>query len=309
MQSKTTLSIVLPCKNEAKSLETITNRIIIIANDLDVNLELLIIDDGSSDETWEIIKSLKNRHKCIRGLKFYKNFGKEAAIYAGLSHATGDALILMDADLEHPTDLIKDMYKLWSEKNLSTVLCVKKNTNRNSLLKDFGAYITYKLLRILSHIDLKNSSDFMLLDKKIYKQLSSLKEYNTFFRGQVAWYFGKEKEILYFTPETQKQRKSNWNILKLLELSLDAIISFTIIPLRVLSFIGIVFILCSLLLIAQTLIMFFLGKSLEGFTTVITLILLMGGFIILGIGIIGEYVGKIYEEVKERPKYLIKEEI
>ncbi len=305
---KDKLTIVIPCKNEEKLLWPLISEIKKQLTLLSIFSEIILIDDGSQDNTWNTIKQIIETEQLnIKAFKFSKNFGKESAIRAGLEHASGDAAIIMDADLQHPPEMIISIYNTWKEKNVSIINCIKKETKRKSFIQDFGANFVYLLLKFVG-LNLKNSSDFVLLDKQAYLTILSLKEYNTFFRGQVLW-TGLKKENLYFIPKKQDIRKSNFNFIKLLNLGIDAITSFTIIPLRMMSFLGIFFILISFLLMIQTLFMYFTKRAQEGFSTVIILILLLGGFIILGLGIIGEYISKIYNEVKMRPKYLIQDKI
>lgn len=302
------LSIVLPCKNEGNNIKKVIEQINSNLENLNIRKEFIIIDDGSNDNTWNEIINLKKIYgDSLHGISFYKNFGKETAIRFGLETANGQAIVIMDADLEHPPTILNEMYNhyLNGEK---IVTAIKKDPNRKSLFKNLGAFIVYKFIKLFSKIDLQNSSDFILLSHDAKQLLLAFQERNSLFRGQVHL-LGIQPKIIYFDIVKNTNKKSNFNLIKLFILGIDAITSFTAFPLQIMFFLGLSIIFASSILIFHTLIKYFLGKSLEGFTTMITIQLFIGGFIILGLGIIGEYIAKIYDEIKNRPKYFIKEKI
>ncbi len=300
------ISIVIPVYNEEKQIEKTINTVCGMMAQVPEDYNLVVADDGSSDGTWQVLKSLAEAKPEMRILRFSRNFGKEAAIMAGLSKAGGDACVVMDADLQHPPELIPEMVSLW-KKGFQVVEAVKKDRGRESVVSRLGASLFYKIMRRISGFKLENASDFKLLDKKVVQALLEMPEKETFFRGLSAW-VGYSRAEVYFKVPDRKTGESRWSPLKLLKLAITAFTSFSSLPLQFVTFIGILFLLGSVVLGIQTLVMKLRGWAIGGFTTVILLLLIMGSCLMISLGMIGIYIARIYNEVKSRPRYIISEE-
>ncbi len=301
------ISIILPIFNEGENIKDLIFKIKEdVKKNSDITYEIILIDDGSKDNSWELIKSLAKEDKNIKAIKFSRNFGKEYAIMAGLEHSKGDAVIVMDADGQHPPELITEMIKIWENEGTEIVEGVKKEREREGILKRMGAYFFYKILKILSGFDLEGKSDFKLLDRKVVDYLLNLKERSLFFRGVTEW-LGFKKNQIPFIPLERKQGKTKWSFIKILRYAIDNITSFSSTPLHFVTIAGLIFLFFSIFLGIQTLFMKFTGKAVSGFTTVILLLLIIGSLLMISLGIIGEYIAKIYEEIKARPRYIVEE--
>ena len=297
------LSIVLPAYNEEQNIAN-TARVLselLAANQIDY--ELIFISDGSRDATYEEIVKASEKNPRIKGAEFSRNFGKEAGIFAGLELATGDAVIVMDCDLQHPPSVIPDMWRLWLG-GAEVVEGIKTSRGKESLGHKLSAGLFYKIMSKLIKMDMNASSDFKLLDRKVVDVLLSLPERNTFFRALSFWAGFRTESVQYEVQERQFG-ESKWSFWSLMKYAVSNATSFSTLPLQLVTVMGVVSILFSLILAIQTLVRFLMGNSVEGFTTVILLILIIGGFLMLSLGIIGHYIARIYEEVKGRPKYII----
>ncbi len=299
------LSVILPVYNEEKQIEKTVNEIKSIISGLNEGFEIIVVDDGSTDNTWDVLKDLAGKNPEVSVYRFSRNFGKEAAIMAGLSNAEGDACITMDADLQHPPELIPEMVRLWKE-GFEVVEAVKRDRGRETSLKRFSASLFYKILYRLSGFNLQNASDYKLLDRKVVGEIIRMPERETFFRGLTAW-VGYKRTELYFNVPERKTGKSGWSKLKLFRLAITAFTSFSSLPLQFVTFIGILFLIGSFILGIQTLIMKLKGWAIGGFTTVILLLLIIGSCLMISLGMIGIYIARIYNEVKSRPRYIISE--
>ena len=298
------LSIIIPAYNEEDNITYIVNTLKEVLEAGKIDFEIIFVDDGSSDMTYMKIKELSLTVANIHGFRFSRNFGKEAAMWAGLSKMNGDCCIVMDCDLQHPAELIPRMYRLWEE-GYEIVEGIKIR-GKESILYKFFSGIFYRLISSLSGFDMRSSSDFKLLDKRVVDELLNLNERNAFFRGLSFWVGFNSTKIEYKTG-VRKHSKSKWNTFGLIKYGLSNIIGFSAAPLQIVTIIGVILTLSSVVLGIQTLINFIMGYSLEGFTTVILLLLLIGGGMMISLGIIGLYIAKIYDEVKKRQRYIIKE--
>ena len=297
------LSIVLPAYNEEQNIAN-TARVLselLAANQIDY--ELIFISDGSRDATYEEIVKASEKNPRIKGAEFSRNFGKEAGIFAGLELATGDAVIVMDCDLQHPPSVIPEMWRLWLG-GAEVVEGIKTSRGKESLGHKLSAGLFYKIMSKLIKMDMNASSDFKLLDRKVVDVLLSLPERNTFFRALSFWAGFRTESVQYEVQERQFG-ESKWSFWSLMKYAVSNATSFSTLPLQLVTVMGVVSILFSLILAIQTLVRFLMENSVEGFTTVILLILIIGGFLMLSLGIIGHYIARIYEEVKGRPKYII----
>ncbi len=300
------LSVVIPVYNEEKQIEKTISVVSDILKTITENYQIVMVDDGSRDGTWAELKKLAASVKQLVIIRFSRNFGKEAAIMAGLSRADGDACVIMDADLQHPPELIPEMVTLW-EKGYEVVEAVKKDRGRESRASRFSASLFYKIMHRLSGFNLENASDFKLLDKKVVQALLQMPERETFFRGLSAW-VGYSRTEVYFNVRQRETGESRWSPLKLIRLAINAFTSFSSLPLQFVTFIGLLFLLGSIALGIQTLAMKLRGWAIGGFTTVILLLLIIGSCLMISLGMIGMYIARIYNEVKGRPRYIISEE-
>lgn len=299
------LSIVLPSYNEEQNIANTAKVLSDLLEQEKIDYELVFISDGSKDATYEEIQKATESNPRIKGAKFSRNFGKEASIFAGLRLTTGDAVIVMDCDLQHPPQTIPIMWKLWQE-GYEVIEGVKSDRGKESLGYKMSAGIFYKVMSKLIKMDMNASSDYKLLDRKVVDVLLQLPEKNTFFRALTFWAGFKTTTVEYEVQE-RAYGTSKWSLVSLMKYAVTNATSFSTLPLQLVTIMGIVSILFSVILAIQTLVRYLMGNSAEGFTTVILLILLIGGFIMLSLGIIGHYIARIYEEVKGRPKYIISE--
>lgn len=302
------ISIIIPVYNEEKQIEETVGIILQILSGNEIDCEFVLVDDGSADGTWETITRLARNYSCVSAIKLSRNFGKEAAICAGLERARGDACLIIDSDLQHPPSLIPEMVRLWRTEGYDVVEGVKASRGKESFVTRIGASLFYKLLKLLSGYDLENTSDFKLLDRRVVEAWKKLGERNTFFRGMSTW-VGFKRVSIPFNVSERKTGKSGWSFFKLLKLAIDAITSYSSVPLQVVTLIGVLFLLGSVVLGIQTLYKKFAGQALSGFTTVILLQLIIGSCLMISLGIIGTYLARIYDEVKSRPRYIVSEEI
>ncbi len=301
------LSLLIPFYNEEEQLLHTLDTVRPIIEGVTPDFEIIAVDDGSSDRTWEVLSQEALRDGRIHAIRFSRNFGKEAAVCAALEAVKGDIAILMDGDLQHPPRYIPEMVKLWRE-GYDVVEGVKQSRGRESKLYRLIAGSFYSLFSKMSGVDMDNASDFKLLDRKVVDAWNQLGENDTFFRGLSAW-LGFKRHEFPFVVEERTHGKSKWNLKGLWRLSTNAITSFSTKPLTFITAIGFVYLFIAFLIGLITLIKYFAGTAVEGFTTVILLTLITGGFIQISLGLIGTYIARIYDEVKDRPRYLTMEEI
>lgn len=297
------LSVVLPAYNEQQNIPYTTEVLSGLFEQNGIDYELIFVSDGSVDNTFEeIAKAAAGNHR-IKGAQFSRNFGKEAGIFAGLELSSGDAVVVMDCDLQHPPKTVLEMWEKW-QNGAEIVEGIKSDRGKESLFYKLSAGLFYKIMSKLIKMDMNASSDFKLLDRRVVKVLLSLPERNTFFRALTFW-AGFRTETVEYEVQERKYGSSKWSLWSLMKYAIANATSFSTLPLQVVTFSGMISIFLSLILGVQTLVRYFLGASVEGFTTVILLILIIGGMIMLSLGIIGHYIARIYEEVKGRPKYII----
>lgn len=302
------ISVIIPIYNEENQIEETADQIMQILSGKGIMCELLLVDDGSTDRTWEQIVKLTEKYPSAGAIKLSRNFGKESAICAGLEKARGDACIIIDSDLQHPPGLMPEMVNLWRNEGYEVVEGVKSSRGKEGISSKISAKLFYKLLKLLSGYNLENTSDFKLLDRRVVEAWKKMGERNTFFRGMSTW-VGFKRTSVFFDVSERKRGKSGWTFFKLFRLAVNAITSYSSMPLQVVTFIGILFLAGSAVLGAQTLYKKFAGQALSGFTTVILLQLIIGSCLMISLGIIGTYLARIYDEVKSRPRYIVSEEI
>lgn len=299
------LSIVLPAYNEEQNIANTVSVLTGILEENKIDYELVFISDGSKDGTFAEIQKAVSQNPRIKGAEFSRNFGKEAGIFAGLELTTGDAVIVMDCDLQHPPQMIPKMWEMWKS-GVEVVEGIKTDRGKESLGHKLSAGLFYKIMSKLIKMDMGASSDFKLLDRKVVDVLLSLPERNTFFRALSFW-AGFRTEPVYYEVQERKFGESKWSFWSLMRYAISNATSFSTLPLQMVTVMGLISILFSVILAVQTLTRFLMGNSVEGFTTVILLILIIGGLLMLSLGIIGHYIARIYEEVKGRPKYIIRQ--
>lgn len=301
------LSVIIPSYNEELNIRNTASTVARILDGHQIAFEIIFVDDGSKDATYQKIKEAKEADGRVRGAKFSRNFGKESCIFAGLSLARGACAVVMDCDLQHPPEVIPKMYALWQE-GYEVVEGVKADRGQESLAHKLSAGLFYRVISKCSGIDMESSSDFKLLDRKVVDTLVELKERNTFFRALSFW-VGYRSATIEFEVAEREFGVTKWSVKSLARYAVNNVTSFSAAPLYFVMIVGVIFTLGSIILGLQTLIRFILGYAVEGFTTVILLILITGGLLMLSLGIIGYYIAKIYDEIKERPRYIISETI
>ncbi len=297
------LSIVLPAYNEEQNIANTVQVLSRVLTEHQIEYELVFISDGSKDGTFREIQQAAASNPHVKGAQFSRNFGKEAGIFAGLEMACGDAVIVMDCDLQHPPSVIPQMWQLWQE-GAEVVEGIKSSRGRESLGYKMSAGLFYKIMSALIKMDMNASSDYKLLDRKVVNVLLSLPERNTFFRALTFW-AGFETRMVEYEVQERQFGESKWSFFSLMRYAVANATSFSTLPLQLVTVMGVISILFSLILAVQTMVNFLSGTAVEGFTTVILLVLIIGGFIMLSLGVIGHYIARIYEEVKGRPKYII----
>lgn len=297
------LSIVLPAYNEEQNIPNTVKVLTGMLTENAIDYELVFVSDGSRDATFAQIQKAAAENPKVRGAEFSRNFGKEAAIFAGLSLAAGDAVVVMDCDLQHPPEVVLEMWKLWRG-GAEVVEGIKESRGRESLAHKLSAGLFYKVMSRLIKMDMNASSDFKLLDRKVVDVLLGLPERNTFFRALSFW-AGFRREYVSYQVQERQFGESKWSTLSLMKYAVTNATSFSTLPLQLVTVMGMISILFSVVLFIQTFVKYLSGTAVEGFTTVILLILVIGGFLMLSLGVIGHYIARIYEEVKGRPKYII----
>lgn len=302
------LSLVIPVYQEGShiksSIAVIEN--VLISNN--IRYGFVLVDDGSGDNTWSQLKEMAENNKNITALRLSRNFGKESAICAGLDYADGDMVIVMDADLQHPPQLIPEMVKAWRDEGYDVVEGVKNTRGKENPLYSLCARGFYYLIYKTADINLGQASDYKLLDRKVVNAWRELPERATFFRGMSAWLGYDRKQILFDVAE-RVNGKTKWSLLRLVRLAVNAITSYTSVPLHCITVLGLLMFGGAVILGIQTLYMKFSGKATSGFTTVILLLLIIGSSIMISLGMIGIYLAKIYKEVKHRPRYLVSKRV
>jgi glycosyltransferase involved in cell wall biosynthesis len=300
------LSVVIPLLNEEPHLERTLDAIRRELAMFEGDYELVLIDDGSSDGTWKLLQASVNAFGDGRAIRLSRRFGKELALCAGLERARGDAVVVMDGDLQHPPRLIPEMVRCWEEEGFDVVEGVKQHRGEESRSYRAQTGLYYSLLRALSGIDLRGASDFKLMDRKVVEAWGQMGERHVFFRGMSAW-LGFRRKRLFFNVERRVGGNTAWSPVGLIRLAINGITSFSSLPVHIITLMGVIFLIFSMVLGVSSLLQWFSGVAVTGFTTVNLLLLIIGSMLMIGLGIIGEYIAKIYDEVKGRPRYVIAE--
>ncbi|TKC16977.1 glycosyltransferase family 2 protein [Robertmurraya kyonggiensis] len=301
------LSIVIPCYNEAENIRDFHEEIEKIIKDLKIETELIFVNDGSKDQTLLMLKELSNENSSVSYVSFSRNFGKEAAMLAGLEYATGDAIVIMDADLQHPPHLIPSLVEKYDDGYDQVV--AKRTRRGETKSRTLVSKLYYKLMNHFIEVDLVDGvGDFRLLSRKALNALLSLKEYNRFSKGLFSW-IGFKEYVIEYENVVREAGQSKWTFSKLLNYGIDGILSFNNKPLRISIYIGMgITILSTIYILVMLFQTIFYGINVPGYFTTISAVLVLGGIQLVFLGVIGEYIGRIYYEAKNRPIYIVDEE-
>ena len=301
-----TVTLLIPCYNEEESVPFMRDALLQLMNDnTRYQWEVLFINDGSRDRTLSLLEHIHQQDKRFCYVSLSRNFGKEAAMLAGFDHARGDAVIIMDADLQHPPQVIPQMLAAWEE-GYDDVYGKRLSRGRESWLRRKLSMSYYRLLQRMAHVDiLPNVGDFRLLDRRCIEVLKQLRETERYTKGLFCWIGFNKKEVPFETQD-RVAGKSTWSYRQLIGLAIDGIMSFTTAPLRISAILGIVVSIIAFIymcvVLAKTL---FWGEPVAGYPTIVVLVLFLGGVQLISLGIVGEYLGKTFMEVKNRPVYVV----
>ena len=300
------ISIIVPVFNEEGSLPELYRRITAVMKQLDMSFELIFVDDGSTDRSFEIMLEMIEKDNSVKIIQLSRNFGHQLAIIAGIDHAHGDAVITMDGDLQHPPELIAKLIEKWHEGNEIVYTC-RDETQDVSLFKKFMSHCFYTVINPLAEVNIfPGAADFRLLDRSVVESLRAFGERSIFLRGIINW-VGYRQAAIRYKAAARFSGESKYSFLKMLQFATDGITSFSSIPLYISAFIGIGISLCSFIYAANVVYLrLFTDRVVEGWTSVMVGLLFLGGIHLLTLGIQGIYLGKIYKEVKGRPRYLIR---
>ena len=297
------LSVVLPAYNEELMVGKTCRILAQVLTEAQIPYELVVVNDGSSDRTWEEIQKAGERDANVTGVLFSRNFGKEAAIFAGLAQAGGDVVAVMDCDLQHPPQTLIEMYRLWQD-GYEVIEGVKSDRGKEGFLHKECAGFFYDIMSKATKVNMKDASDFKMLDRKAVDSILSMPERNMFFRATSTW-VGYKTTSVEFEVQEREAGVSKWSPWTLVKYAFTNIVAFTTFPLQFVTITGVVCFICSLVLMIYSLIQYFAGSAVEGYTTLLMVLLLVGSAMMISLGIIGYYIAKIYEEVKRRPRYII----
>ena len=301
------ISVVVPMYYEEEVAKECDNRLNGALKEY--NYEIIYVNDGSTDETLPILKELAKKNERIRIISFSRNFGHQAAVTAGVRHAEGDCVVIIDADLQDPPELIPDMVKLWQEGN-DVVYAKRKKRKGESFFKLLTAKIFYKILDGLTDTKIpRDTGDFRLIDRKVADAFNQMTEHSRFIRGMVPWLGFKQAPIEYVRDE-RYAGETKYPLKKMIKFALNGILSFSIKPLQLVTKLGIVTLFFSFIIIIYVLVSKFTGHALmQGWASIMIVVTLLSGVQLVALGVVGEYIARIYEESKERPIYIIEETI
>jgi len=301
------VSIVVPLYNEAPNVDCLLERLESVCEQLDLSYEIVCVNDGSRDETLSYLIKYHHQNPSIKVINLSRNFGKEVALTAGLDYATGQTVVPIDADLQDPPELIGEMLENWRN-GYDVVYAVRRSRQGESWLKKFTADSFYRVISSMSPVSIpRNTGDFRLMDRKVVDALKQLPERSRFMKGLFAWVGFKQTEI-YYDRAPRYKGQTKWNYWKLWNFAIDGITSFSLAPLKVWSYVGLSLSILALIyasfLLLRTLIY---GVDLPGYASIMVVVLFLGGIQLITLGVIGEYLGRVYEEVKGRPLYLVRD--
>lgn len=299
------LSVVIPAYYEEETVPAASKEIGAVLTAAGIPHELIFVDDGSKDATWARIQAAAAADASVRGVRFSRNFGKEAAIFAGLQHAKGECVAVIDCDLQHPPEKLVEMYRLW-EQGVEVVEGVKTDRGEESLAHRVAAKTFYRLISEATHIDMTRASDFKLLDRKAVNVLLSMREKRAFFRALSSWIGFRTAEVPYEVRE-RAAGESKWSTWLLIKYALSNITAFTSLPLHLITGCGAASFLAALIVGIVSIVRLAMGRVVTGLTGAVILLLFLSGLIMVGLGIIGYYLGNIYMEIQDRPRFIVSE--
>ncbi len=305
------ISVVIPMYYEEKVADECYNRVKKCLQEIkNYEHEIIFVNDGSKDKTLEILEGIANKDKSVKVISFSRNFGHQAAVTAGLKYVTGDAIIIMDADMQDPPELIADMLKLWEDGN-EVIYGKRKSREGESIFKLLTAKMFYKTLNALSDVEIpKDTGDFRLVDRKVVDTVNAMPEHNKFLRGLFSWVGYKQTPFEYERKE-RVAGETKYPLKKMLKLASDGIISFSRKPLKLVGILGFISIFISIIILIYTLISyaFKLNHLSAGWTSIMVTVTFFAGVQLLSIWILSEYIGRIYDETKQRPQYIVEKTI
>jgi glycosyltransferase involved in cell wall biosynthesis len=299
------ISVVAPIYNEGSGVDRFVARLAEVLTAAALDYELVLVDDGSADDSWSRIARQALVDPRVRGLRLSRNFGKEAALLAGLEHAAGDAVVIIDSDLQHPPSAIPAMVRCWQD-GAQVVEAVKRNRTGQSIGNRLSSRVFNRTFTRFTGVDLVDATDFRLLGRPAVDALRRMPEHSSFFRGTSSW-IGFTRDTVEVDIDHREGGASRWTMRGLFRLAVNGLTSFTSAPLHLVNLAGLGFAVFAVVLGVQTLVRWISGGSVAGFTTVILLLLVTGTFVLIGLGVIGEYLARIHEEVRGRPRYLVQE--
>ncbi|NLJ07671.1 MAG: glycosyltransferase family 2 protein [Sphingobacteriales bacterium] len=302
------ISIVVPVFNEDKNIDKLFQEVSrVFREKIRTSFEIIFVDDGSTDSTWGSINCLADDHPEVRGIRFTRNFGHQYAIKAGLDAAAGQAVVSMDADLQHPPDILADFYRHW-KLGYDIVYARRKANHHAGFLKNLTSRLYYSFINSISDTRIEEGvSDFRLLDRKVVNELKNMNEYFLFLRGMVQW-TGFKSFVVDYEADKRFSGKTKFTLKKMISLAINGITSFSVRPLRIATLSGILVSVIAFVYIIYALIAkFMLHNALPGWTSILISVLFLGGIQLITIGILGEYIGKMFMEIKQRPKYIVRE--
>lgn len=301
------ISVIIPMYYEELVAKDCYERVSKVLDDIkEYDYEIIFINDGSKDKTFEILKEIASKNEKVKVISFSRNFGHQAAVTAGLKYVTGDAIVIMDADLQDPPELIPDMLKEW-ENGFEVIYGKRKKRKGESPFKLLTAKMFYSTLNSLSNIEIpKDTGDFRLVDRKVVDVINSLPEHNKFLRGLFSWVGFNQKAYEYERQE-RVAGKTKYPLSKMLKLASDGIISFSTKPLKIVGGMGILAVIISIVILIYSILSFALkwNNLTAGWTSIMCTVTFLGGMILISLWMIGEYIARIYDETKQRPQYII----
>lgn len=303
----TILSVIIPCYNEEENIDYLFERLTNVLDRLNLKYELICVNDGSADNTLKRLIEYHHRNPTIKIVNFSRNFGKEIALSAGIDYASGQAVIPIDADLQDPPELIEQLIAKWRE-GYDVVYAVRRSRKGETWFKRLTAGAFYRIIAGMTNIKIpQDTGDFRLLDRQVVEALKQLPERRRFMKGLFSW-VGYRQTAIEYDRDSRYQGTTKWNYWKLWNFALEGITSFSFVPLKIWSYVGIVISLVSFVyasfLVIRTLI---LGIDVPGYASIMVAVLFLGGVQMISLGFIGEYLGRVYDEVKQRPLYLVRD--
>ncbi|MBP7088559.1 MAG: glycosyltransferase family 2 protein [Candidatus Omnitrophica bacterium] len=302
------ISVVTPLYNEEEVISQFYDRLIKVLSKVNYNYELILVDDGSSDKTLNILENIANNDKNVKIISFSRNFGHMMALSAGLDYSKGDAVITIDSDLQHPPELIPKLLQKWEEGNeiVNTLRIEAKTTN---IFKKLSARFFYFLMNRIANTNFQvNSADYRLLDRVVVENIKSMKEHSRFLRGLINW-VGYKQDSISYQADRRQAGKTKYSFWRMFSFAIDGITSFSSFPLRLSTYLGLIIAFFSFIYILRTIYIKLIGQAAVGWASVLTTVLFMGGVQLIFLGVIGEYLARVYEETKERPLYIVKKKI